>query len=84
MLDLRREHTGSNFCVNAAMISGLMLRACFGQTDMQRMQEMQSVWSVSLGCSIEMAPTGHLAAQSPQATQLSSVIGFADELLISL
>ena len=62
---LRSEQLFLRPAFAAASITGLRLRAKWGQTATQRMQVMHLSVSVFVGSEAGMAPTGHSAAHLP-------------------
>ena len=73
----RPEQAFFNFWEAAASITGFSLRACFGQTLIQRIQEIHLSLSVCLGLSDGIAPVGHFAAHNPQEPQLCEAPGIS-------
>lgn len=61
----RSEHTFFSIRLAAASITGLTFRAEWGQTEIQRMQEIHAFSSTFFGFSLSMACTGYSAAQAP-------------------
>lgn len=56
-------------------MTGLTLRAPWGHTAIQRIQEMHAFSSTFLGFSLSMACTGHAAAQAPQLVHSFVALG---------
>ena len=75
----RSEQTFSSMASAAAKAELLSLRAAWGQTEMHRIQEMQSFGSVLWGSVMSMAWTGQFLAQVPQAVQPESASGIMEE-----
>lgn len=72
----RSAHCFLSFLPATATTNRLSLRACTGQTAVQRMQVMQRISSVSMGCFRGMAFTGQTAAHLPHRVHCFPACGW--------